>query len=103
MAVRKIDLMHQLYGTKPDQRCKDCKHFWSGLIHDYRYNKCQIYGFTNSEASDWRLKYQACGLFNKDTYVRNVINFVKPEHVKLIMNEPIDGQIDIFKGVETNG
>lgn len=27
--------------------------------------KCTVYGATHSEASDWRKKYEACGLYNK--------------------------------------
>lgn len=59
---RKIDRMHELFGTLPGQKCRDCYHLKGG-VNEYR--KCEVYGRSASEATDWALKYDACGLFNK--------------------------------------
>lgn len=87
MAVRKIDLMHKLFG-KADGKCKDCKHFMSN-----GYQKCLVYGKTRSEASDWVQKWQACGLFNQDTDNENVIRMVGSVKKE---EQQIDGQMDMF-------
>ena len=60
--VRKIERMHELFGVIKGEKCKDCKHLHGG-VNEYR--KCLVYGNTRSEATDWALKYTACGLFNQ--------------------------------------
>ena len=60
MKIIKIDKMHELFGKSEQDQCKDCMH----LIRN-GYNKCEIYGVTRSEATDWKQKQTACGLFNK--------------------------------------
>lgn len=98
MAIRKIQLMHKMFGRKNEEHCKDCKNFGRALVGDKKLvRKCIIYGITGSEASDWCASYPACGLFNQDYAGRNVIGFVRAERAKKLDNEPIDGQIDIFK------
>ena len=99
MATRKIDLMHQMFG-KTEQVCKECDHFLRERYRDKLYRKCEVYGITNSEASDWNASYQACGLFNKPyPYKANpIIRFVKPARNVDVGNEPLDGQIDLFGG-----
>lgn len=64
MNERKIDAMHKLFGEGP-ALCKDCDHFISGTYHDKRLHKCALYGITHSDATDWRLSYKACGMFNR--------------------------------------
>lgn len=97
MAVRKIDLMHQMFG-RSDGLCKDCSHYQRYHYRDKPYRKCEVYGVTASEASDWVGRYQACGLFNKPyPYMDNeIIRYVTPERKKGILNEPLDGQMDLF-------
>ena len=98
MATRKIQLMHQMFGRKNDERCKDCTNFGRALVGDKKLvRKCKIYGVTGSEASDWCAFYPACGLFNQDYAGRKIIDFVKPERAQNIDNEPLEGQIDILK------
>ena len=63
MVAKKIDAMHALYGTA-DGHCRDCPHLISGRYHDRILHKCEAYGCTHSEATDWRLKWAACGLKN---------------------------------------
>lgn len=63
MALRKIDLMHKMFGAIPNRTCNECCHLTKHR-RSRNYYKCECYGETQSEASDWRLKYQACGLIN---------------------------------------
>lgn len=81
MAVRKIDLMHAKFGKTPYKTCEDCCYF---RLHIYNrvYFKCEVYGDSSSEATDWRKGYPACGLYNKPTNVRNIVRLVKPERNK---------------------
>ena len=93
MAIRKIDLMHRLFGIA-DGKCGNCCHFVQGRYHDRILRKCEVYGLTHSEASDWAKRWQACGLFNKETTATNIIANVRSENRK---NEPpqitvLDGQ-----------
>ena len=59
MNGRKIDAMHAHFGTCEGVQCKGCRHLISGEWHDRRYHKCELYGLSHSEATDWRLSYQA--------------------------------------------
>lgn len=99
--IRKIDLMHQKFGVKEGYKCRDCNHLVSGRYHDKVLHKCSVYGMTHSEASDWRLKYTACGLFGCATDVSNIIQCVKRKPLRNEKDTPIelDGQMQIF-GIE---
>lgn len=35
-----------------------------GHRHAKQYYKCEAYGISASMATDWRLKWEACGLYN---------------------------------------
>ena len=93
MAIRKIDLMHREFGFSPGNRCKTCQHFWRGRYHDYMYSKCKVYGMTNSEASDWSGRYDACGMYNRvyngNPIIRLVRGYPAPP-------EQIEGQDSLF-------
>ena len=64
MNERKIQAMHKRFGTCGVFRCKDCDHLIKGKYHDRGYSKCELYGLTHSEATDWRQANQACGMYN---------------------------------------
>ena len=64
--TRKIEKMQELFGTMPGKKCKDCDHLWKVQKRGTRCFKCDVYGDTSSEATDWRMKWDACGLWNKD-------------------------------------
>lgn len=91
MALRKIDLMHQMLG-KAEQLCKDCDHFLRERYRDKAYRKCEVYGATSSEASDWKAAYQACGLFNQPYNGPDIIRQVRPERKKDDDDKPLEGQ-----------
>lgn len=97
MNKTKIALMHELFGTTEEQKCKDC----SNLVRHRQsrvWYKCSVYGETASEASDWRLKYDACGYFNKEYDWIPVIEYKK--HMSRKQEEvQIDGQLSLFEEV----
>lgn len=93
MNDRKIAAMHREYGTA-DRTCKGCLHLirydsWAGR----HYFKCKAYGESNSEATDWRVSYTACGLYNQP--IKGLYPLIeRMKHQKKTVEEgPIDGQI----------
>lgn len=97
MALRKIDLMYELFGKSEQLQCKDCEHLKKYRYYKKTYYKCEIYGNSDSEATDWRLKQTACGMFDKP-YKTDVpiVRMVRPERKQ---ETQIDGQLSIFGGV----
>lgn len=94
MTVRKIDAMHKYYGYGSG-RCEDCPHF-RRKVYDRTYNKCLVYGDSNSEATDWRCGYTACGLIDKP-FPENETRMVKRIERNRDDYEPIPGQISMFE------
>lgn len=99
--LRKIEKMYILFG-KADGKCKDCEHYkhWGkNQVCASALRKCEVYGITRSEASDWKAGYDACGLFpNKENpYDRDIIE------LRICNNrdseEQIEGQINMFDNV----
>ena len=88
--IRKIDLMHRLFG-KADGKCGDCCHLVSGIYCTKHLRKCEVYGMTHSEASDWSMRWNACGLFNKETKAERIIDLVRRENGEA---KPIDLTLD---------
>lgn len=105
MNLRKIDLMHHLFGKSEQNKCRDCSNLVCGRYHTKTLRKCRVYGLTHSEASDWTLKYTACGMFNKEYSGHPIINLVKHNSCKIKMpEEPLEGQVEmlplLFAGME---
>ena len=99
--LRKIDKMHYLFG-KSDGKCKNCEHYkhWGkNQVCASALRKCEVYGTTPSEASDWKAGYEACGLFpNKENpYGRDIIELRIGAEKKT--EEQIDGQLNLFDSV----
>ena len=86
--------MHEMFGYSNNQ-CANCKHLITYNWRDRNYFKCEVYGDSNSEATDWRKKYIACGLFNKDTQEKDIYKRLwhKPKKPK---DEQIEGQIALI-------
>lgn len=96
--LKKIDKMHYLFG-KSDGKCKNCEHYkhWGkNQVCGKALRKCEVYGETASEASDWKAGYEACGLFpNKENpYRRDIIELRIGTEKKT--EEQIDGQMTLF-------
>lgn len=58
---KRIDAMHNDHGVTEGRKCKECLSLYRS---HWGYYKCKNYQFQGSSpASDWRLKWTACGLF----------------------------------------
>ena len=93
VSKRKIALMHEMFGKNEKYCCAECDHFRKINYHDKTYRKCEVYGLTRSEATDWKASNVACGLAPDKTYMgRNIVEMVTPHKDS---DEPINGQISI--------
>ena len=93
--LRKIDAMHFYYGFGTGL-CQNCPHF---VKKDWnrKYHKCLVYGDSNSEATDWRKGYMACGLIDQpfpESDVR-IVKLIGREAKSKMCEEPIEGQIGL--------
>ena len=94
MALRKINLMHRLFGICEGHACRECSNLVKGRYHDRTLCKCRVYGMTHSEASDWAGRWYACGMFNKPWDKQPVMREVVPNRKQRgTDNTPMDGQI----------
>lgn len=94
MAMRKIALMHRLFGVCEGHACRECNNLVKGRYHDRILTKCKVYGMTHSEASDWAGRWQACGYFNQAINRRPIIRDVVPDRrQKETDSSPLDGQM----------
>lgn len=64
MAIRKIEAMHKEYGKQYGLTCSDCQHL-SSYNQSRTWYKCEVYGNTRSESTDWAKRNVACGMFNR--------------------------------------
>ena len=90
---RKLEVMHRHFGIATGI-CSNCPHF-RRYTFDKTYFKCEAYGLSHSEATDWRAKWQACGLINEELPDRWIPMIDKLEWTKEYTG-PIDGQISLF-------
>ncbi len=88
---KKIGLMREKFGACDGHRCKECSNFVTGKYNDMTLRKCQVYGLTHSEASDWAGKWPACGMFGKEYIGRPIIELRRG--IKKPPPEPLEGQI----------
>lgn len=92
--MKAIDGMYQLFG-RGNGKCKNCSHLCSYTANRTWY-KCEIWGVSSSESSDWRLSYDACGLFNRprpETFQIEAKEYFKRQSRA---KEEIEGQIGLF-------
>lgn len=93
---RKILAMHIEFGKLHGKTCKECCHLEKYRWRGKNYYKCKVYGISNSEATDWRLYYPACGAFNVDALEKRDLYkelWHSPKEKK--DDEPLKGQISI--------
>lgn len=93
MALRKIDLMHQLFGPG-EGTCANCSNCRSEFYHDRTFTKCAVYGLTHSTATDWKKSNIACGMKNR---VWDGIWIVKTVTHDRKTPEEIPGQMSLFE------
>ena len=94
-----IEFMHQLFGSgNPSDKCGTCDHLVS-YKQSRTWYKCEVYGDTRSEATDWRLKYPSCALYNMPYNGTTGIEIEK--HMRKPKEEvQCDGQMSLFDKVE---
>jgi hypothetical protein len=62
--MRGIEAMREAYGAAPGRKCGTCCSLAAKRFAD-GYYKCAAYGNSASRATDWRLKWDACGQHGK--------------------------------------
>ena len=63
----RILYMRRIYGADDAHRCETCVNLLCNPGHTKNYYKCAIYGTSFSDATDWRQKWPACGLWQQWT------------------------------------
>lgn len=91
--MNKIDLMHKLFGRKTGL-CKNCEHFIH-KEHDKIYRKCEIYGNTNGEGTDWKANNIACGLYPDVQYRGRIVAEIANKQHKNKKEETLEGQMQM--------
>ena len=94
---RKISAMHKEYGKRHVGRCGDCCNLYRMIYNRKSYLKCAAYGASQSEATDWSEKYNACGIYNEPFILlkkRRLFDLLHPSRGEVV---EVDGQIDIFE------
>jgi threonine dehydratase len=61
-SLKRLEYMHNRYGTALGKKCGDCRHFRAYKMSG-TYFKCALYRISSSSATDWRVKWDACGLW----------------------------------------
>ena len=93
--MKSIEYMHYVFGSgHPSDKCGDCKNLVRHVASRTWY-KCKVYGETSSEASDWRKKWNSCGMFNM-TYNGIPVMEMKKHLPKAREDYNIEGQMSIF-------
>lgn len=94
MSDRKIDAMHRIYGKDPwGRKCDKCPHLFR-RVRSRAYYKCEVYGSSASEATDWRVGYWACAMIDKDLEKGHVPVFERLKHSPATLPK-IPGQISM--------
>ncbi len=95
---RKIELMHELFGACVGKKCGQCGHLVESGTHQKKYFKCEVYGDTASEATDWARSWPACMMIGDSGawMGRNVMELARGDRKK--EESPIEGQMDLFGG-----
>lgn len=71
MIERKFAAMQKRFGSCGVLRCKDCCHLKRLHYHDRVYYKCELYGLSHGESTDWRLHFPACGMYDMEVDMEN--------------------------------
>ena len=93
MKGKKIDAMHNLFGYG-DGKCGTCSHFRRWNYRGEVLQKCDVYGTTNSAATDWAQRYDGCGLYNRP--YNGDVPVVEMTTRASGGDEQVDGQMTLF-------
>ena len=63
MSEYSIHMMYEMFGRDPEHKCKECTNLMR-VVNESRF-KCSVWGYSGSTASDFRKKWDACGMFNR--------------------------------------
>ena len=85
--VWKEQAMYHLFGRVEGKQCKECPHL---IRKEYgrTYYKCEMYGNSYSEATDWGCTYVACGLIEGDHWLMYQIKARDGCVVNMMKHEP---------------
>ena len=61
---QRIQQMYRLFGKTDGKKCKTCAHLIA-VGHSRTYYKCEKSNVSSSAATDWRVGWDACGLYAK--------------------------------------
>ncbi len=92
--MKPIDIMHESFGVAAET-CKTCSHLIRHRANRVWF-KCEVWGESSCEKSDWRLKYQACGMYNKQYIGRPLKDIVK-HHPRTKVVEQVEGQLRLWE------
>ena len=95
MRAKKIDVMHKKFGESEGNQCRTCCHLISGQYRGKWYHKCKLYGMSLSEATDWRLKYPACGAYNVPEDKLDVWTVLEKVVRERNSEPPLEGQVKL--------
>lgn len=95
-AGKKIETMYDFFGHCEDKDaiCKNCEHLCS-YTANRKWYKCECYGKSSSDATDWRIGWLACGLFNKPYDGKPVMLCKQRKRKK---DGQIEGQMEFLSG-----
>lgn len=61
---RKIDIMHEEYGSNEGSICRNCCNCAVYQIDGQRGLKCKAFGIDGTAVTNWNGRYMGCGLYN---------------------------------------
>lgn len=96
----KIGLMVHYFG--PGQEgitCGSCNHLCTHWL-DKKYYKCEAYGLSSSEATDWGKSWPSCGMYSETEELpknfRTIMSIKKHAPRPSKVEHEIDGQISMM-------
>lgn len=87
---RKRFAMYAMFG-KVENVCGNCCHLKGEKGH---HRKCEVYGISSSEATDWAISWQACGAFNLESITERNLYRVLPRQI-VVSDKPLEGQMEM--------
>lgn len=95
MKPRPIDYMHLKFGPgRQGVSCKSCTNLCRKQANRVWY-KCLVWGDSCCDASDWRISWPSCGMYNRDPagliHIKDTVKHVTTHRV-----EEVPGQMSMF-------
>ena len=93
--MKKIEAMHNVYGKDAEHKCKECCNL-SAYSQNRTWHKCEMYGISSSEATDWAKSSMACGKFNIPFDANKNVPLIKKLKHEPRIDEPLPGQLTLL-------